>query len=84
VLPGLGSLLAGRRVGWLQAPLAVAGFALTIVWFASFVREWARLDELPADGGPHFRLGLIGVGLFAIAWGWALVTGLRLLRVTRE
>ena len=29
VLPGLGSLLAGRRAGWPQAALALAGFALS-------------------------------------------------------
>lgn len=80
VLPGLGSLLAGRKVGWVQAAVAATGVALTVMWFTSFVTAWVKLEEFPADGGPHLRLGLLGLGLFAIAWVWALATSLQILR----
>lgn len=78
VLPGLGSLFAGRKVGWVQAPLALAGFALTSFWFVTFVATWIRTRAFPFEGGPYFRLGLLGVALFAAAWLWALGTGLQL------
>lgn len=83
-LPGLGSFLAGRRVtGFFQAALALAGFGLTGFWFFSFIALWFRTGEFPMDGGPHFPAGLAGVGLFAAAWCWALVTGLAILRKAR-
>ena len=40
VLPGLGSLLAGRREGWLQAPLALAGLTLSVRWLALVLADW--------------------------------------------
>jgi hypothetical protein len=79
VLPGLGSLLLGRRVGWLQAAIALAGFALTLAWLAIVLSEWWRDGALPAA---RPRLGLLGTGvaLFALAWAWALSTGLEAVR----
>jgi len=72
--------MAGRVVGWLQAPLAVAGFVLTNVWAISFAVAWFRTGEFPQSGGAHFRLALFGVTLFGIGWLWALGTGLSILR----
>jgi hypothetical protein len=83
VLPGLGSILGGNRVGWVQAPLAIAGFVLTSVWAVSFAVGWVRAGTFPSEGGPHLRLGLVGVALFVVAWFWALGTSLRILRQSR-
>ena len=82
VLPGLGSLLAGRRAGWPQAALALAGFALSTVWLAWFVIAWSRTG-FPLDGGPYLPLGLLGVFLFAVSWVWGLITGLAVVRESR-
>jgi hypothetical protein len=76
VLPGLGSLLVGRRVGWIQAALAVGGFVLTLVWLVSFLRTWISLGEFPLDAGPEMGRGLYGIALFAVAWLWSLGTSL--------
>jgi hypothetical protein len=76
VLPGLGSLIAGRRSGWAQAAVALAGFALTTVWFVWFVAEWARSGNFPLDAGPYLPAGALGVLLFAVSWTWGLITGL--------
>lgn len=76
VLPGLGSLIAGRRSGWAQAAVAMAGFALTTVWFVWFVAAWARSGTFPLDPGPYLPAGALGVLLFAVSWTWGLVTGL--------
>jgi len=83
VLPGLGSLLAGRRAGWGQAALALVGFALSTAWLAWFVVAWSRTGSFPLDGGPYLPLGLLGVLLFAVSWMWGLVTGLAVVRESR-
>jgi hypothetical protein len=80
VLPGLGSLLAGRWVGWVQALLALSGFALTAGWTAWFVADWIHRGAFPETGGSHLWLAYAGILLFLAGWCWALATGLRLLR----
>jgi hypothetical protein len=82
VLPGLGSLVLGRRAGWLQAPLALAGMTLNVRWLVLVLLDWRREGALP-DTLPRTGLLLGGVALFAAAWLWALATGLRALRRAR-
>ena len=80
-LPGLGSWLDGRRIaGLAQMTLTLTGFGLTSFWFVSFVRRLWATHAVPWDGGPHFRLGLLGLALFAGSWFWALGTSLSILR----
>lgn len=76
VLPGLGSLMAGRKVGWLQAALALMGGALSLWWLGVFAREWIRLGVIPLEDPPEFRTALAGVGIFAAGWLWSLATSL--------
>jgi hypothetical protein len=83
VLPGLGSLMAGRREGWPQAALALAGFALSTVWLLWFVVTWSRTGSFPLDGGPYLPMGALGVVVFAVSWVWGLFTGLRVVRESR-
>lgn len=84
VLPGLGTLVTGRKSGLVQATLALLGFGLTLLFFTSFVMEWIRLRSLPTDGGPHLVWGILGVVLFAAAWLWSLATGLALVKRIRR
>jgi len=80
--PGLGSLLARRWfAGGGQLLLAVAGFALVVVWFAQ--------EIIPCFGGlfseqplppVNLKTPAVGAGLFASAWLWSLVTSLSLRR----
>lgn len=84
VLPGLGSLLGGRRAGWAQAALALAGFGLCAVWLVWFVAAFLREGGFPLDGGPYLPAGILGVALFAASWVWGLATGLRLVRAARR
>jgi F0F1-type ATP synthase membrane subunit c/vacuolar-type H+-ATPase subunit K len=83
-VPGLGSLAAGRKVGLIQAPLAAAGFGLSLLWLIVYVRAWLATGEKPEGVGPHFEVGLIGVGLFATAWLWGLATGLKIHRQSTQ
>lgn len=80
VLPGLGSILGGRKVGYLQAALALSGMALSLIFVISMIREWWVLREMPAVDRRWLFEGLGGIVLFGVSWLWGLVTGLRLLR----
>jgi len=89
--PGFGSLMAGRAVGYAQATLTVAGFALTlicglpaIVWY---LRNWSKFNDPMADPLDNLhalwlalRWTLLGMGLFGVSWLWALMTSLMILR----
>ncbi len=83
VLPGLGSLVAGRRVGWAQAGLALAGLGGFVWGMFRLLRDWV------ASEGPAFEFtaGLtgmaLGLGVSAVAWFWALGTSLQVRREVR-
>ena len=81
VLPGLGSLMARRRVtGILQILITFTGVGLTGFWFTSMCMTWWRTRSFPFDGGPRLGWGLLGVLLFLAGWVWGLITGLRIVR----
>ena len=94
-LPGLGSLHAGRRVGWAQIFLAGCGFALSLSFGCWFVIEWVRSGRLPIltilDRGelpPGFLkfllIGLAGLGVFVVALGWAFITSLLICQQAKD
>jgi hypothetical protein len=83
VLPGLGSIAAGRRSGWPQAAIALFGFALTTVWLVSFVGAWLRAGEFPLDAGPYLPAGVLGLLVFGASWVWGLVTGVLVVHESR-
>jgi hypothetical protein len=90
VLPGLGSIAGRRRVGWLQAILAAVGFGSTLFFMLRLLQSmwhWAAAIDEAGDGQAllaasrgRVALALGGLGLFALAWVWGLVTGLSLVR----
>jgi hypothetical protein len=80
--PGLGSLLAGRKLaGAGQLLLAVAGFGLMLMWFVRLMRDYYGLIS-DAAAAPQLHWGglISGGALFLVAWLWSLVTSLQLLR----
>jgi hypothetical protein len=91
--PGFGSLLAGRKVqGYMQAALMIVGFGVTIIsggrFIYWFITNYSRLYGVP-DPDPvgvfvevwsMARLPFAGIGMFAVAWVWALGTSLAVLR----
>jgi hypothetical protein len=93
-VPGLGSVIAGRKVGFVQMTIYFSGFALTSFFGLRFVL-WALLhwsafygefnnpdtDFLSAltDLWQRTRWAFLGIILFAISWLWALATSRRLL-----
>lgn len=79
VLPGLGSVLGGQRIGYAQIGLGLAGLASSLGFVAAFLQTWFR-DADPWPGWPAVTAGLVGIALFALSWLWALWTSCRLLR----
>jgi hypothetical protein len=95
-LPGFGSLVAGYRVGYFQAAVFLAGFAMTAVFGVRFIiwylSNYSRLQLVMADDvisawleiWGAVRLSLVGMALCAMGWLWALATSLRIIRESRN
>ena len=90
--PGVGSYQAGWRVsGIIQACLAALGFGLTNLFAFWFCRLWYRSGEfpittllreeiMPASWMTPFLTGLVGGALFVLAFGWAFLNSLLIMR----
>jgi len=83
-LPGLGSWIGGRRVGLVQAALALAGLGLTFASGILIAATWARTGEMPVDPLFDLLLGCGGILMFLMGWLWALITGLSLMRAAQR
>lgn len=94
-LPGFGSLMAKRAVGWPQAVLTVAGFALTMIFGVRFMiwffqntdalyGSQADPIETLANVWRAVRWAFLGIGLFAVSGLWALTTNAAILRSARQ
>ena len=97
VLPGLGSLAAGRRVGLPQLALCLVGFGLTLFWGVRFIYwsldHWAEFHNSTPSLDPmkplrdlwqQARWPLLGIVLFALSWIWALLTSWAMLAETKD
>jgi 4a-hydroxytetrahydrobiopterin dehydratase len=81
--PGLGSLVAGRWVaGAGQLLLALAGFALVMVWFVQEMHQFYGQINGDVPVQPIGHILELGAGLFGAAWVWSLVTSVSLLQGT--
>ena len=92
VMPGLGSLLGGRKIGYLQLACALTGFALTLIFGTRFIfwalAHWSEYHGANAPADPlqplrdlwrEARWPLLGMALFFFAMLWALATSRSLL-----
>lgn len=83
--PGLGSLLAGRRLAGVgQLLLAVAGFVLVVGWFVVTATNFYNQLASDAEPKPAGWLGGAGALIFAAAWLWSLLTSIQILRSARD
>jgi len=85
--PGVGTVLGGRRSGYLQAILMLAGFFLTIGFMLRFMTALVLFMAQPEWTEEQFRalyhnvwVGLIGCILCLISWFWALASSIAMLR----
>ena len=86
--PGLGTILMGRKIGYVQAAIMVAGFILSMgfmLWYIVCVgrfathQEWTQ-DQFHALYRPYQWSLFWGLGLCAVAWLWALFSSVSALR----
>jgi 4a-hydroxytetrahydrobiopterin dehydratase len=81
MFPGLGSLLAGRRLAGIgQIILVTAGSAMLLIWLFKVLTQYYAL--MYADVKPETIgwIGETGGVLFVISWLWASVTSFSLFR----
>ena len=71
VLPGLGSLMARRRAGYIQAVIALGGVLLTVVCVAELWVEIVSGGEVPVNWPSYLWWGGGGMGAFVIGWCWS-------------
>jgi hypothetical protein len=93
-LPGFGSLLGGRAVGYFQIAVYSTGFAFTIIFGIRFMvwyfSDAAHVLQVQADPDVYFhevwlqvRWALLGIAVCAVAWLWALVSSMAILERVR-
>jgi hypothetical protein len=93
-VPGLGSLVAGRKVGLLQMVLYLSGFVITMVCGIRFVHwslaHWTEYHNPNADPvealaamWQHVRWPFLGVAMCLLAWFWSWQTSRSLLAATK-
>ena len=83
--PGLGSLFGGRYLsGAGQLTLAVAGFALFVLWFIAIMRQFYGQIQGNVEVQSVGWIGLTGLAVFAAAWLWSLATSISLLREAKR
>lgn len=86
--PGLGTILAGRKVGWLQATLMVAGFVMSVgflLFYLSCITAYVRGNpstetEFRARYLPYLWALRWGLACCVVAWIWALVSSWQIWR----
>lgn len=94
-LPGFGSLLARRKVGYVQVPLCVLGMVLTLAFGSRFVVWYFthRAQISDPQGDPfavlsalwlNGRWALLGIGVFGFDLLWALGTSLLVVNQARR
>ena len=80
--PGLGSMMAGRRLAGLgQLLLALLGFALILVWFVKIMVPYygQMFGDHPAPP-VNWKIGIYGAIIFVVSWVWSLFTSISLIR----
>ena len=89
--PGLGTIMAHRRIGYGQATIMLIGFTLTMGFMLWYLACAARFlissagDEkaFAAEWRSFLWAGKVGLGLCVVAWCWALVSSIGIIRQTR-
>ena len=86
-VPGSGSLVAGRRVGYVQLAFTAIGFGVSLIFGAPFIiwgfSHWSQITNQNSEDfsnlelvWTHMKWPLLGIGIFAFSWIWGVLTGL--------
>lgn len=74
-MPGLGSIAAGRKIGYVQMGVYLVGFAGSMVSVLAFLWQWTSRGTMPQEiTNPALVAGVLSIGVAGIAWLWALNT----------
>ncbi len=94
VLPGLGSLMRGRKAGSLQVTASLIGLLLSIYATKNLVQFIGKADISPTDteaaiafvreAGKELSLAGAGLAILGFAWLWSLLTSWSLFKEDRE
>jgi hypothetical protein len=97
VMPGLGSLLGGRKIGYVQLACTLAGFAITLIFGTHFIfwalAHWSEFHGANTPADPlqplrdlwrEARWPLLGMVLFFFAMLWASLTSRSLLQEAKK
>ena len=82
--PGLGSIMAGRYIaGAGQLLLSLGATALILLWFANILK--VAYSIMDTSGEPDLKswMGFSGFGLLFLAWCWAWISSVGILRQVR-
>jgi len=83
--PGLGSLMARRYIaGTGQLLLSLGGAALILVWFANILKVAYSIMESTGEPDLKPAVGWLGFGLLFLAWCWAWISSIGILREIRR
>jgi len=90
--PGLGTLMMGRRSGYAQVAIMLAGFFLTmgfLLWYLACVGRYVANpswdeSEFQALYRPYKWSLYWGLGFCAVAWVWALFSSIAIMRAARS
>ncbi|MEO6182697.1 MAG: hypothetical protein ABIP71_06300, partial [Verrucomicrobiota bacterium] len=90
--PGLGTIFAGKKIGFTQAALSLVGFFVATGYTCWFIFHQIKLlfdvgtssQEFNAVRFDHWWIGAVGLGLCLIAWSWSLFTSIEIVKSTRE
>jgi uncharacterized iron-regulated membrane protein len=86
----MGTIMAGRRVGWAQAAVMVAGFCLAMAFMLVFIGgAWQAItmenaSHLEEQWRPHAWEGALGFVLCTVAWVWSLISSISIVRDARK
>jgi hypothetical protein len=86
--PGMGTVMAGRWTGYLQATIMIAGFVLTMMYLLAVIHAVVGLifsgganeDQFRASYHQYFWALKWGLLLTAIAWFWSLISSIAIVR----
>ena len=94
-MPGVGSLVAGRRSGYAQLALALLSLSGTLFFgvrfFSWLTANWSRVYQ--AEGDPvttllemwqALRWAVFSIAAFLVSWLWALATSFFILQSVRK
>jgi hypothetical protein len=94
-IPGTGTLLSGRVVGYAQLVIYFLALTLTLIFGLRFIiwclNNWSRIYGDQSDIyntwseiWQKLKWALVGIGTFLISWVWALASSLAILAESKE